>query len=93
MVGLAFYRSTVLAKRGLTIQQHNERVDMLNHKLYVMSWQCPNLMSWRHRGLHYPNVQILDNKGVHLSNEGYNRFACSIRGEIMYTEKVLHGNQ
>lgn len=90
-VGFLFYRQKVRRSRGLTLAQYNARVDELNRLLFEMPLYCPQLTLWRHRGLRFPNVQILRNDGVHLNNEGLKRLMRNIRGAIMHAEKVLNG--
>ena len=50
MVGMLFDRNRVLKKHGLTVDQYNERVYLLNYKLYKLSMSYQhNMTFWVHR--------------------------------------------
>ncbi|CAC5390231.1 unnamed protein product [Mytilus coruscus] len=88
MVGLLFNRNKVLAKRGLTVSQYNDRVIDLNCKLQHLQHFFNNrMLFWVHRGLQFPTHDILDKHGVHLNTEGNRRLRLSIRGALIYAEK------
>lgn len=70
VVGLLFYRSQVMLRRGLSMNEYNARVDSLHLLLYDMLLRLQHMTFWMHRGLQYPNVRILDKDGVHLNREG-----------------------
>jgi hypothetical protein len=53
-----------------------------------MSLELENMIFWKHRGLQFPRVPVLDKHGVHLNMEGNYRLATSLRGAVLYTEKL-----
>ena len=97
MFGLLFHRQRVVPRRGLTlkpVKEYNERVDNFNIGIYAITLKfAPYVIHWIHRGLQFPNCQILDDDGVHLSyGEGYSRFLSSLRGALLFAESHLLGN-
>jgi hypothetical protein len=75
-------------------EEYNERVDNFNIGIYAITLKfAPYVIQWIHRGLQFPNCQILDDDGVHLSyGEGYSRFLSSLRGALLFAESHLLGN-
>jgi hypothetical protein len=59
-------RATLLPKRGLKLYEYNQRVDQLNYLMHDMSLELENIIFWKHRGLQFPTVPVLDKRGVHL---------------------------
>ena len=92
VVSLLFDRSQVMMRRGLSVNEYNARVDSLSLLLYDMSLRLHHMSFWIHRGLQYQNVRILDKDGVHLNREGNHRLATSIRGIVLYTERIIWVN-
>ena len=88
VVGLSFHRSWVLPKRGLKLYEYNHRVDHLNYLMHDMSLELENMIFWKHGGLQFPTVPVLDKHGVHLNMEGNYRLATSLRGAVLYKEKL-----
>ena len=70
VIDLSFHRSWVLPKRGLKLYEYNQRVDQLNYLMHDMSLELENMIFWKHRGLQFPTVPVLDKRGVHLNMEG-----------------------
>lgn len=91
MFGLLFHRQRVVPRRGLTLKEYNERVDNFNIGIYAITLKfVPYVIQWIHRGLQFPNCQILDDDGVHLSyGEGYSRFLSSLRGALLFAATFI----
>ena len=94
MFGLLFHIQRVVPRRGLTLKEYNQRVDNFNIGIYAITLKlAPYVIQWIHRGLQFPNCQILDDDGVHLRyGEGYSRFLSSLRGALLFAESHLLGN-
>ena len=91
MFGLLFHRQRVVPRRGLTLKEYNKRVDNFNIGIYAITLKfVPYVIQWIHRGLQFPNCQILDDDGVHLSyGEGYSRFLSSLRGALLFAATFI----
>ena len=91
--GLVPYRTRVLPRRGLTLHQYNERVYSLNYRFYnIVCKFTSNVVHWIHRGIQFPNVNILNTDGVHFNKEGNKRLFLSIRGALLYANSLIQGN-
>lgn len=89
IIGLVFQRQKVLKKRGLSLLQYNTRVYLLNNKLSLFNVHNPKIIFWKHRGLQFPSIVVVDRHGVHLNNEGNRRFFKSLRGALITCAKSL----
>lgn len=88
--GLVPYRTRVLPRRGLTLHQYNARVYSLNYRFYnIVCKFTSNVVHWIHRGIQFPNVNILNTDGVHLNKEGNKRLFMSIRGALLYANSLI----
>lgn len=64
----------------------NERVEQLvNEGVADGTW--PNITFWKHAGLQYPEIEVLDPQGTHLNISGNYRFYRSVRGAILYSTR------
>lgn len=68
--------------------EYNHRVDQLNYVMHAISLELENIIFWKHKVLQFPTVAVLDKHGIHLNMEGNNRLAASLRGAVLYTEKL-----
>ena len=70
------------------MHEYNQRVDHLNYLMHDLSLELENMIFWKHRGLQFPTVPVLDKHGVHLNMEGNYRLANTLRGAVLYTGKL-----
>lgn len=90
-IGRVFFRNHVARRRGLTLAQYNARVDAINVGFKQLERKFGGqVVFWRHRGLQFPNLDILLREGVHLNPEGNRRLYLSLRGSFLYAEKMHH---
>lgn len=64
----------------------NDKAAILNAILAqkIQDGNEPNVVFWRHRGLHNPEVDIYKPDGVHLNDVGNYRLFRSVRGCVLY---------
>ena len=90
-VGLNFYRSKLRYENMLSVNAYNYKVACLNCLLQKLSANNEKFIFWKHKGLHLSDFNLLSSDGVHLNEYGNFRLYRSIRGFIIFADKLIKG--
>lgn len=74
--------------RNVPVTEYNAAVDFVNRAIKHLCSVEKNCFYWRHKGLKDGIFDKLCHDGVHLSREGLRTYRLSVRGAVLWGQKL-----